>query len=516
MAGGIYNKLVPSPAQEVVKMTKFGRYTFLTAVVAAFTLNIGATAAVDESWSSLYSEGEDYLSNQRPALAETCFRKALKSVKKQSTSTEDFEKCLRKLADTLVLRDKTAEAMGLYQQVLTSIESKEGPNSSKLVPLLFTIGSIQEGAGNHGAAMVYYRKAVSISERNWGPYSPQISDGLQRLGRAAHKAGDYREAGRSYKQAIEALSKDPSLDASARMETARSDYANLIKNLDDSDRQLIKEFQTDILRGSTSANASDSSGAPQAQLKPEIKTNGSAWQQQTIAKMDSSRANQINEDPRVILRGAAHPTSDTTLAPAYKTVEDTIFTQDRFDKAEDNYKRTIAADLESLGANHPAVANDLVALAQLYLSHQRYADAQPLLRRALAIYEQVYGAGNALTVKTRSTLASAELHTGNVEGAANIYRNLLSSKQASLGPNNLETANALNQLAYVSYQQGKLEDARTFYEWALASTEGATGQQDPLVAACLKDYAKVLRSLGRDEDASAAEARAEKILASKN
>src|SRR5262249_10528042 len=105
-------------------------------------------------------------------------------------------------------------------------------------------------------------------------------------------------------------------------------------------------------------------------------------------------------------------------------------------------------------------------------------------------------------------------HLGHTDRAAELYRSALSNGQSSLGPNSLETARILNELAYLYFHQGKLQESRTFYEWALASTEGAVGQQNPLLAACLKDYAQVLRSLGQTSEASAAESRADKILAS--
>jgi tetratricopeptide (TPR) repeat protein len=214
----------------------------------------------------------------------------------------------------------------------------------------------------------------------------------------------------------------------------------------------------------------------------------------------------------VILRGMAHPTSEQNLAPVYKTMSETIFGQSHFEKGEDYYKRKIAADLESLGAQHPSVANDLCGLAVLFISRQNYAQAKPLLARALPIYEHAWGEDNLLTINTRTSLASVEFHLGNTDAAAKLYRQALSQGQAALGPNNLATARILNDMAYLSFHQGKLQEACTFYEWALASTEGAVGQKDPLLAACLKDYALVLRGLGRTTEASAVESRAENIL----
>lgn len=492
-----------------------------------------------ESWSTLFADGQRALDQESLSLAETKFRSAYALVLKQSKSAADEEKCMLKLAATLALEGKAGEAQTLYQKVLRLLTSRYGGGSSQVAPVLMALGSLQESGGDHAAAMSYYQRALSINESSYGPYSPVVASSLHRMGRASKKAGRVKDAETHYQRAISILSSDPNADAARQLQGVMHDYGNLLKGSDTSNRDLINDFQEDILNSKNppvkqsekriqggvqtdshknELNRSDSSrsDANKVELRQAIEPSTSGQSQFQIASRDqlnSSRQTQTDANTAVALRGLIDPVSDRTLAPAYKVLSDSIFKQNRYQKGEAYYQRMIAIDIDALGPNHPSVANDLNGLAQLYIAEKRYKEAQPLLIRALSIYDQTYGLNNLLTINTRASLASVELQLGNSDKAAELFRNALTTGKSALGPNSIETAKILNDLAYSNYKQGKLEEARTFYEWAIASTEGAVGEKDSLLAACLRDYAQVLRSLGRINDATEAESRAAKILA---
>jgi len=480
-------------------------------------------AAAPVNWSELFADGQRALDQQSLSLAENKFRKAYALVLKQSKNAPDEEKCMLKLAATLALEDKTGEAQSLYQKLLRLLISRYGARSSQVAPVLMALGSLQEAEGDHSTAMNYYQQALAINETHYGPYSPYVAS----MGRVSKKAGNMKDAETHYQRAISILSKDPNADAASQLQGVMHDYGDLLKGNDTSNKDLIKDFQEDILntkttpapqpdkriQGSVQSTQTDSEKVELRQTIPLPSTSQSQFQIASQNQLTASRQGQTDANSVIALRGLIDPASDRTLAPAYKVLSDSIFKQNRFEKGESYYQRMIAIDVDALGPNHPSVANDLNGLAQLYIAQQRYKEAQPLLIRALSIYDQTYGSNNLLTVNTRASLASVELQLGNSDKAAELYRNALTQGRTALGPNSIETARILNNLAYSKYKQGNLEEARTFYEWAIASTEGAVGDKDALLAACLRDYAQVLRSLGRIQDATAAESRAAKILA---
>lgn len=473
-------------------------------VVLAFALPFALPARAESDWKMSNDAGEKYLTEQKLPEAEASFRQALKEVEHGSHSLDEVATCLSKLADTLALRNETAEAQSLYQRCLTVLEREYGKGSVKVVPALFALGSIYEAEGDPSSAMALYERALHINEKDYGPYSPAVANSLHRLGRASYRAGDRDQAKKHYKLALSILLQQPGLDASNQLQSLLSDYADLLKHDDASNKDLISDFQKDVMQSKMDQQAP-------ANSQPQLR--GSAWQQQNASQPYASKTSQTDEAPKVVLRGMKQPLSSSELAPAYHTVDNTIYKQSHYEKGEQYYQRMIAVDEKALGPNHPALANDLNELGLFYISQQRFKEAEPLLMSALSIYEKVYGADNILTIKTGASLAFIDYHLGRIEQAAALYRTALSYGQDALGPNNLETARILNELAYLYYHQGKLQESCTFYQWALASTQGALGEHDPLVAACMKDYAQVLRSLGRTAEADAMEARADDILA---
>jgi tetratricopeptide (TPR) repeat protein len=509
---------------------------FISSAAILFLTVSHGVQAESSAWRAAYTQGVDALNEQDLTEAEEHFRKALSLVQSQSRQTEDTEKCMLKLADTLALSYKTEEARTLYEKLLGDLTGRYGSNSSHLARVLIPLGSIEESEGNHQAAMQYYSRALRVNDKNFGPYSPAYTSMLHRLAITTYKSGHKLEAERRYKQAKSILVERPGLEASKKLEALTNEYGDLLKGNDHSNRDLIRDFQLEVLGAGDQSQVNQSNryadrpkpkqdtqtGEEQNKLKlrgaleqppPALPGASSSWQQQSESLMQASGQGQTDENSQIAARSITRPDSDAALAPAFKIVNDTIFNQGHYEKSESYNERMIAADIDALGPNHPSVANDLAGLAQIYLAQRRYSDAEPLLKRALSIYRQVYGSNNLLTVNTMASLASAQFQLGYYEQSAQLYKEALNAAQQVTGPNSLETARILNGLANLYFHQGKLSESCTLYQWAVASTQSALGDNSPLLAASLKDYAQVLRSLGRETDALAVEARATKILA---
>lgn len=464
------------------------RLLAIAAISVALPFAAGSLSfAASSDWSGFYQKGLAE-QDQNPQAAVKDFRQALSLVKKQSKKSDDITNCKLKLAHALTLIDRADEARKILQGMKR--------NSAVLMEL----GSIEESAGNHQGAMTFYNQALSDSEKNYGPYSPQAAYSLHGIGRVHNKMGNTTEATTNFKRAITILSKSPNKEADEQLKAIMHNYGDLIKGEDQSDKDLLKDFQNDVLKDSSPKE------------KSQTPANGSWWQAQVDKQLTDSRKAESTLNESVAERAMRMPTSDATLAPAYRVVNETIFAQNRYGLGESQYKRMIATDIDSLGPNHPSVANDLNGLAQLYISQQKFSEAKPLLERALSVYNGAYGSGNVLTINTKASLASIESRLNNYDTAARLYREALSNAQESLGPNSLETAKILNGMGYLNYQSGKYDTARSYYEWAIASTTRAAGGNSPLLAACMKDYAQVLRKLDKPSDADQVEAKANRIL----
>jgi len=474
----------------VICRKAFSNKKHLLALAAIFAaLSFGgsnATCASTSNWSDYYQKGLAE-QDQNPQAAVKDFRQALSLVKKQSKKSDDLFNCKLKLAHSLTLIDHADEARKLLQSMRR--------NSAVLMEL----GSIEESAGNHQGAMGFYNQALTDSEKNYGPYSPQAANSLHGLGRVQHKMGNTKSASANLNRAITILSKSPNKEADEQLKSIMHNYGDLIKGNDQSDKDLINDFEKDVLKDSSPKEKSLAPG-------------GSFWQTQIDKQVTDSRTVESNINEAVADRAMRMPTTDATLAPAFRVVNETIFAQNKYGLGESQYQRMIATDIDALGPNHPSVANDLNGLAQLYISSQKFSEAKPLLERALSIYSASYGNGNVLTINTKASLALVESQLQNLDAAARLYREALSNAQEALGPNSLETAKILNGMGYLNFQLGKYDIARSYYEWAIASTTRVAGGNSPLLAACLKDYAQVLRKLDKTGDADQVDARANRIL----
>lgn len=533
-------------------------------IVGSFVLADSMAIADETTWQTMLATGDNQLSQQKLVEAEACFRQAVKDVQHARHNQDDVVKCLEKLASILTQENKIDEAVPLYERSLHILESTYGEKSAKLVPTLFSLGSIYESEGDPKVAMKLYQRALAINEKSYGSFSPAVADSLHFLGRAHSKLGQTQQAEHEYKTSLSILMQQPGLSSSTKLQSLLADYHDFLRKNDNTDSKLISDFQTEVLKDKLgpvketrslppsawqkTTRTQPSNNNEQNQLAPTGSTPTSTWQKQISAQpatgtgmealpsgenaialrgisspsdwqkqtlAQAAKANDLQNDreQQIVMRGFQQPFNDTTLAPAYDTMTNTIHNQYGYPEGEDRYKRMIALDIKVLGPHHPAVADDLSALALLYISQQKYSLAKPLLIRASSIYESVYGRDNLLYKRTRESLASVLNKLGDTKEAIAVCTDTLNQGRTVLDhPNGLETARILNELGFLYYRQGKLEDACTIYKWALASTEGALGDENVLVAACLTDYANVLRSLGRMTEADAMQERACRIL----
>ena len=120
------------------------------------------------------------------------------------------------------------------------------------------------------------------------------------------------------------------------------------------------------------------------------------------------------------------------------------------------------------------VGSDLLllnALAVLYHTQSKYAQAEPLYQRVLTLLEQ------------------------------------------TIGPDHPTLATTLNNLAVVYEAQDKYAEAAPLYQRALALIERTLGPDHPNLAVALDNYADLLRKMQREAEAESAEARAKAIWA---
>jgi tetratricopeptide (TPR) repeat protein/CHAT domain-containing protein len=170
--------------------------------------------------------------------------------------------------------------------------------------------------------------------------------------------------------------------------------------------------------------------------------------------------------------------------------------QGRYAEAEPLLKRSLAIVEKTLGPNHPAVAEPLNALANLYYHQGRYKEAEPLFKRSLAIFEKKFGSNQIDVGTLLSNLANLYTSQGRYKDAEPMYKRSLAISEKTLGRNHFDVAATLNNLAGLYKSQGRYKDAEPLYKRSLAIYEKARSPTHPHVATVLSGLANLYRDQG--------------------
>jgi tetratricopeptide (TPR) repeat protein len=107
----------------------------------------------------------------------------------------------------------------------------------------------------------------------------------------------------------------------------------------------------------------------------------------------------------------------TSYAYILNLLATVYLTQEKYDEAEGLYRRAMAIREKVLGDDHPDVAHTLTNLSLVYSLQRKFAAAEEVLRRALEIQEKALGENDVTVAMTLGHLASACLAQGKRQEA---------------------------------------------------------------------------------------------------
>ena len=113
----------------------------------------------------------------------------------------------------------------------------------------------------------------------------------------------------------------------------------------------------------------------------------------------------------------------------------------------------------ALGARHPDVARDLIALGTLCRVAGRYGDADHAFWQALGVFEQYYGPDHHEVARACAHLAALDADLGRFRDAEELSRRALAILQDVLGPGDPEIGLALLNLGAAVAGQGRAGEA---------------------------------------------------------
>ncbi|MBW4697476.1 MAG: CHAT domain-containing protein [Aphanocapsa lilacina HA4352-LM1] len=196
--------------------------------------------------------------------------------------------------------------------------------------------------------------------------------------------------------------------------------------------------------------------------------------------------------------GAEHP----QVADSLNNLAVLHGVQGDYAEAEALFERTLALRERAFGPTHPLVAKGLYGLAMLYGARGNLTEAQPLAERALAIRRQTLGADHPQVAKSLHGLAMLLMARGAGDTAAEGYfLEALAVWKKTLGAEHPEAARSLHGLAMLCRLRGEVERAEALFLRVRAIWEKAYGPDHPDVARSLHSLAGLYLDQGRLDEA---------------
>lgn len=213
----------PSVQKAVSLPTDSRAETF--ASVGARALNVGdfteaeelLGAAVEQAGSgasplaatSLYELGKCYLSQGKPAEAESFYKRAL-DMREKTSGAQSFEtsECLNALALSVQLQGRAKDAVPLFERALAVREKSLGESHTLVAETANNTGLAYASQERYEDAEKMLRRALLIRYKNLGPDSTEVAETNKNLGDLYVKQGKLPQADKLYKRSVEITQKN--------------------------------------------------------------------------------------------------------------------------------------------------------------------------------------------------------------------------------------------------------------------------------------------------------------------
>ena len=215
-------------------------------------------------------------------------------------------------------------------------------------------------------------------------------------------------------------------------------------------------------------------------------------------------AEEAHREVLALQREALGDDDHPDLAPARNNLGNVLFATGKYAEAEVEYRAALVARTVTLGEEHPEVAASRNNLGLVLQSQGKYEAAIAEHRAVLEIRRKVLGPDHPDMGASHNNLAMVLQLTKQFGEAEAEYRAALQIWSATLGADhpNLGTVRA-NFAALLSTTE-RNEEAEEQYRKALAVQVKALGEEHPAVSSTRHNLATTLRAMGRLDEAEAA------------
>ena len=203
-------------------------------------------------------------------------------------------------------------------------------------------------------------------------------------------------------------------------------------------------------------------------------------------------------------RGLLGQTPDPAAEASVRSTHGALLSvQGKYELAEKEQRAALSLRLQTLGHDHPFVADSRSNLGNDLMSRGNYEQAEVELRAALSIRLEFFGPDHPVVAMSHSSLGAVLMSRGKYEQAEAELRAALSLQLELLGPNHPSVANLHYNLAALLMLQGQYEQAEAEHRIALSHRIKYLGYDHPLVADSHGAIGHILMLQGQYEQAEA-------------
>lgn len=390
-------------------------------------------------------------------------------------------------ATQLYQQGRFAEALPLFQEVLTIREAELGENHPDVAISLNNLGEIYRAQGDYDATLPLFERAQSIRENIYGRDHIITADSLMNVAVTLKAKGNYDTALSLFERALSILERNlgdshpivaANLNHTAEIHQIQGNYAAA---------EPLFERALSIREAVLGENHSDIA----------ISLNNLAGLYQ--AQGNHAAALPLLEKALPILE-AAFGDNHPYVAGTLNNIAGVYRAQGNYSLALSLFERSLSMVEAAFGSDHPYVAKSLINIAGIHEDQGDYETAIPLLERAISISSESFSNNPALATSLVG-LATQYEALGNYAAAQPLYERALALREKTLGETHPDLATSLNGLAGLHRKKGNYSTAISLLERALSIRENALGVDNPYTAISLNNLAEVYRAQGNYSEA---------------
>jgi tetratricopeptide (TPR) repeat protein len=179
--------------------------------------------------------------------------------------------------------------------------------------------------------------------------------------------------------------------------------------------------------------------------------------------------------------------------------------------AEKALKTAISIIESNFGKDRVELVPLLANLGEVYLARKKWSASKAQFDKAFTILEASGRSGHIDAAAVLGGLGRLEFARGNLAEAREAFRRSYTIRVGVFGPDHPAVASTAVNLAAALTATGEYVDAERLYTDALKIHEKASGSRSLQVAATLEKLTELYRKTHREEDADVTEARAKNI-----